>query len=306
MNPRPRVLDELGVELMRAAATVLDPDTTTPTLTRSPVARAIIARRLRGISTLAASATVAIAVVAAVVLLIRTHQTAPDGRGANQPQLADRPTAPRILLQATYTAAGMPLLVANADGGSSQPLWQICSPRQPCRAESPTRSRTSSRHASQLTPGTVPPGTRFRAVLTEHERRYLSYSPTWLGTVRATRAPRIRGAALAGATVTPVGARWSGGWGRDFDALGIQACRTPHGGHCVTLSISGKPYRSGRGRATVPQHLAGWYLIAVDRRYAHQAAFALPGYTKASAVPPAQAAATVALSQPLGPIQRNR
>ena len=90
MNPRPRVLDELGVELMRAAATVLDPDTTTPTLTRSPVARAIIARRLRGISTLAASATVAIAVVAAVVLLIRTHQTAPDGRGANQPQLADR------------------------------------------------------------------------------------------------------------------------------------------------------------------------------------------------------------------------
>jgi hypothetical protein len=46
----------------------------------------------------------------------------------------------------------------------------------------------------------------------------------------------------------------------------------------------------------------GWYLFAIDQRFANDTAFALPGYVSPAAVPPVKLGATAARSAALGPV----
>ncbi len=65
----------------------------------------------------------------------------------------------------------------------------------------------------------------------------------------------------------------------------------PHG----TRGFSNRP-------PVVGAWFTGWYLFAFDQRFAHDTAFALPGYESPATVPVVKGGATVARSTPLGPV----
>ena len=104
----------------------------------------------------------------------------------------------------------------------------------------------------------------------------------------------------------PIGAHWSGGWGRpgDFSYLHVEACRTVMARRCVTLSAQGEDYPGSGAPPVVAPRYAGWYLFAIDARYSKDSLFAGVGYGAARFVPPVEAGPTVIRSRPYGPVRR--
>jgi hypothetical protein len=196
-----------------------------------------------------------------------------------------------------YDKAGNPNLIANfsPNGGLAKPSWSVCPPPD-------VNVCTPASVKSQfLEPGRTSAGTVFQATATYKGHTYVARSKPWQGTVRATTAPRLEGVARYGAAVRPRGASWVGGWGSDFDFLSVQACRTRDGRRCVNLSAP-RGYGFSRRPPVIGSWFTGWYLFAFDQRFAHDTAFAEPGYGAAAAVPPVTAGQTAASSAPLGPV----
>jgi hypothetical protein len=199
-----------------------------------------------------------------------------------------------VKIQAVYDARGNPSLVANfsPDGGLVKARWSICPPPD-------VSVCATTRHVVFLTPGPSPAGTVFQAGAIYRRRTYVARTAPWLGTVHATRRPRLSGARRIGAAVTPHRARWAGGWPNSFDDVRVEACRTRNAGHCVSLSA---PEYGFRRPPVIGPTLAGDYLFAFDERFARDTVFPAIGYGSPSSVPPLRVGPTVARSTRLGPV----
>lgn len=235
-------------------------------------------------------------------------RVAPRGRGARAP------VSYGVAIQAVYDEHGNPSLVANfsPDGALAKPRWSICAPPN-------TNVCTPAKSTSQfLTPGPTPAGTVFEATASYNGNTYVARSAVWLGAVQAVTPPTLDGVPRSGTRVAPHGASWTGGWqtdptfkasdglgsggrGPDFDYLSVEACRTTDPNNCVNLSA---PAASGFSKRppVVGNWFTGWYLFAIDQRFAYDTAFAVPGYITPAAVPPVKLGATAAHSAPLGPV----
>lgn len=202
-----------------------------------------------------------------------------------------------VSIQAVFDLAGNPSLVANfsPNGSLAEPSWAIC------RAPSTNRCRPVATTHAVLEPGPEPAGTVFVATSTYLGRIY-SARVTWEGLVRTLVTPRVRGRATVGSQVIPVVGRWAGGWGTEFDQLGVEACRTAQGQECVMLSGGqlGCP-GSGAGVA-VGGWFTGWYLFGLDERSARDEACAGVAYGLPADVPLWPLGQTIARSAPLGPV----
>jgi hypothetical protein len=96
----------------------------------------------------------------------------------------------------------------------------------------------------------------------------------------------------------------SGGRQPGFDLLSVEACRTRSGDHCVNLTPGGPNSDSAQQPATVARRFIGWYLFAFDQRIPGDTVFDAPAYGRPEAVPPLKVGATVARSDPVGPVRR--
>jgi hypothetical protein len=125
---------------------------------------------------------------------------------------------------------------------------------------------------------------------------------TWQGAVQALTPPRVVGAAHFGARITAAAGTWTGGWGTEFDQLGLEACRTRTAPRCVVLSGGqyGCPVRSSA--TVIGGALTGWYLFAFDLRSARDEACAGVGYSFPAAIPPWPRQQIVSRSAPVGPV----
>jgi hypothetical protein len=228
--------------------------------------------------------------------------------------VASIPARYGIDIQAIYSSAGNPSLIANfsPDGALAKPRWSICRP--------PDVNVCAQAHTGSqfLEAGPSPADTIFEATATYKGQTYVARTARWKGTLRAIAAPRLSGSPRVGATVAPHRAVWTDGWawqrhyrrkdgldsggrGPDFDFLSVEACRTSDAKKCVNLS---EPRSEGFSRRApvVGMRFTGWYLFAFDQRFAADTAFAAPAYRTPASVPPLKAGATVARSAPRGPV----
>jgi hypothetical protein len=226
-----------------------------------------------------------------------------DGVAGARTQGAQARTAAGVLsvrysvqIQAVFNRSGNPLLVANfsPDGSLATARWSICSPPPE------TRCVPGRAHNHALEPGARPTATVFRATARYLGQTY-SAQVRWRGRITAHSRPRLLGAARVGARVNPVPASWTGGWGTEFDQLGVEACRTRNARRCVTVSGGGLGCPD-HSRAVARRAIKGWYLFALDARSPADEACAGVGYSSESAVPVWPVGRTVARSAPLGPV----
>jgi len=152
-----------------------------------------------------------------------------------------------------------------------------------------------------LNPGPEPAGTVFVATATAGGRTYRAHM-TWQGTVKALSPPRVLGAPRFGAHVTAAAGTWTGGWGGEFDQLGVEACRTRAGTGCVVLSGGQYGCPGQPANATAGGWLPGMYLFAYDLRVARDGACAGVGYAYPGALPPWPVSQIAARSAPAGPV----
>ncbi|HTP19714.1 MAG TPA: hypothetical protein VMJ65_08930 [Solirubrobacteraceae bacterium] len=231
----------------------------------------------------------------AVGALLFAVTSAPGGgRGAPKPQsLAVRDS---VQIQAVFDRAGNPSLIANSGAAGPTPQWSICSPApaSACRALPRTKRAI-------LNPGHEPAGTVFVATDTAGGHTY-GARVTWRGRVSALAPPRVAGTPRFGAHVTAVAGRWMGGWGSEFDQLGVEACQTRRGTECVVLSGGQYGCPGQPSGATVGGWLPGMYLFAFDLRVPRDGACAGVGYSYPGAVPPWPVSQIATRSVPVGPV----
>ncbi|MBV9802710.1 MAG: hypothetical protein JO130_05950 [Solirubrobacterales bacterium] len=221
--------------------------------------------------------------------------------GARFAPAANRTRIPRygVDIQAVFTAAGNPLLVANfsPNGALATPHWSICAPppQGTCTAAA-TVSKVDT-----LAPGPEPAGTRFIA-RARHAGRTYSASVTWLGRVQALTAPALEGAPKQGGIVDPLPAQWTGGWSGDFDQLGVEACATPSGTHCRMLGGGEFGCPDNTSKPRLRGWFTGWYVFALDARLSRDELCGGTGYDANADLPVWKVGQTVVRSPPLARI----
>jgi hypothetical protein len=239
--------------------------------------------------------TVAIAVLVAAGAVAAGH-SAP--KHTTKPKPGPKPPVVRdtVQIQAVFDPDGDPLLVANFNGAGLPPRWSICSPAPKSSCDHLEQTKRSS-----LRPGPEPAGTVFVASAAAGGHTYTA-RVTWHGRVRALAPPRLLGPAKFGAHVSVAAGRWTGGWGAEFDQLGLEACKTRAGTECVVLSGGQYGCPGQPPNATVGGWLPGMFLFAYDLRLPHESACAGVGYSYPGAIPPWPAHPIVARSTPAGPV----
>jgi hypothetical protein len=198
--------------------------------------------------------------------------------------------------QQIFDRAGNPRLVASPspDSNLGTVSWSICLPGQAsCAVAAPQLVSGRS-----LEPGQQPAGTTFEAAVDYAGQRTVARSSSWLGTVTLRTAPHLVGRAVIGRTVRVQPGTWSGGWGTERNGLRIQACPTRATTDCRTLSASPERPDPPDAAIRIPSRYAGWYLFAVNRRFARDDVFALADFPPS----PLRPAPTVAFSAPSGPV----
>jgi hypothetical protein len=181
------------------------------------------------------------------------------------------------------------------NGSLATANWSICAP-PPKRKCVPRRTGGHG----LLRPGPRPAGTVFRATARYLGQTYFAQK-RWHGRITADSRPRLLGRARVGMRVNPVGATWTGGWGNEFEQLGVEACRTRKGRSCVTVS-GGALGCPDETRAVIRRAIKGWYLFALDARSPAEEVCSGVAYGSESAVPVWPTGRTVARSAPLGPV----
>ena len=228
-------------------------------------------------------------------LLVATSGGAAHGRVQGS-RVAAR-TRFSVQIQAVFNPAGDPLLVANfaPNGALARPRFSICPPARPHRCH------PASSHGRELEPGPEPAGTRIVATASYRGHTYAA-SVVWHGRVHPLSRPRFTGSRKMGSVVTPVAARWAGGWGSEFDQLGVEACRNAGGHHCRMLGGGelGCPDNSSSPR--LGGWFTGWYLFALDARMPKEVLCAGTGYSANADLPVWKPGATIARSRALGRI----
>ena len=134
-------------------------------------------------------------------------------------------------------------------------------------------------------PGDVAAGTFYEADVFGVTQR----STAWTGRVGSTLEPTMRGTLALGATLTPVAAQWTGGWGDDVSRLSLYVCRTEGGDDCVFSTGAVRAEHNGR------------YAFSVDSRAAKNDHVPASPADGATAILPSRTA-TVAVSAAAGPI----
>jgi hypothetical protein len=206
--------------------------------------------------------------------------------------------------QEIFDARGHPQLVANPvpDGGRGEVVaWRECRPGRACE-EIPLERRDDR----DIAPGATPADTRWEVdVESDTGERTTDVSLPWQGRVTAAGRPRVVGRLRVGRLVRPRATDWSGGWGAgDYSLLRLEACRTRAGRRCETLSAEGMGVPGCRDAAVVlGRRHRGWWIRAVDLRYAADTAFAAIGYGRARDVPLARPSRTVVRSKLAGPVR---
>ncbi|MDQ6750314.1 MAG: hypothetical protein M3Z33_06145 [Actinomycetota bacterium] len=197
--------------------------------------------------------------------------------------------------QHVFDELGDPLLIANSipDGSKGTVTWAICPAAGSCRPAGT---------GAELKPGEQPAGTTFDATVDYGGQVSSDRSKPWLGRVRATGAPRLDGKPVVGERVTPMPGPWSGGWGDESEDLRVQACRSPAGTDCKSLSAPIYHPQATDPAVVVSAAYVGWYLFAVDGRLPKESVFAAVGYLSPEGAPPLAAGPTVAISAALGPV----
>lgn len=233
--------------------------------------------------------------------------------GAGQANLIRRPASRGSQSQfqvSGYLAANgnpEPGVSSYPDGAMQTGRWSMCAPHA-------GTCTSLSTNLGQAEPGPQPAGTVFRMRVRWDGRTY-SRRLRWRGALRVQRAPTLTGTLRVGATVRVAAAQWSGGWGTEFDALGIEACRTIRARHCVMLtgdwidcSSSGCGIRGGlvgttnaATHAHVGSWFTGWYLFALDARLSNDVSGAV-GWSSYAAIKPWPRNRVIARSRPYGPI----
>jgi hypothetical protein len=229
--------------------------------------------------------------VAAVLLLIAVALS-----GASVALAGASAARYSVQIQAVFNLRGNPWLVANfsPNGSLATAHWSICSP-PPMRKCVPRRTPHQA-----LEPDPRPAGTVFRATARYLGQTY-SAQKRWHGRITADSRPRLLGPARVGMRVNPVGANWTGGWGNEFDQLGVEACRTRKGRSCVTVS-GGALGCPDDTHAVIHRAIKGWYLFALDARSPAEEVCAGVAYGSESGIPVWSVGRTVARSAPLGPV----
>jgi hypothetical protein len=106
--------------------------------------------------------------------------------------------------------------------------------------------------------------------------------------------------------VRAVAARWRGGWGGEFDQLGLEACRSPEGEHCMMLGGGELGCPDGSGRTRLGGWFAGWYVFALDARQPRDLVCAGTGYGSNADLPLWPLGPTVVRSGVLGRLHGRR
>lgn len=220
-----------------------------------------------------------------------THKPKPKPKPKPGPVVRDT-----VQIQAVFDPTGDPFVIANFNGAGLPPRWTICSP-----APNSTCDHLKQTHRSSLRSGPEPAGTVFVASDIAGGHTYTARI-TWHGRVRALAPPRLLGPARFGAQVTVAAGRWTGGWGGEFDQLGVEACRTRAATGCVVLSGGQYGCPGEPPNATVGGWLPGMFLFAYDLRIPRDQACAGVGYSYPGAIPPWPAQQIVARSGPAGPV----
>lgn len=91
-------------------------------------------------------------------------------------------------------------------------------------------------------------------------------SDPWRGRVRSTRPPSVEGEYRVGGWVKPVAGEWEGGWGREGDALQLQACLSADGSNCKVILDSDYVRCRPDTSRVLPARYTGWWLKVVDAR----------------------------------------
>jgi hypothetical protein len=201
-----------------------------------------------------------------------------------------------VMIQAVFDRAGNPLLVANfsPDGSLARAGWAICPPGG-------TACHNANSLRDELEPGPEPAGTGFVASAAYGAQTYAA-SVIWHGPVRAQTPPSLRGSRRVGRTVIPVAGSWTGGWGAEYDQLGVEACRTRGGQHCRMLGGGEYGCPDGSSRARLGGRFTSWYLFALDARMPRDGACAGTGYSSNIDLPLWKLGPTVVRSRALGRI----
>lgn len=146
--------------------------------------------------------------------------------------------------------------------------------------------------------GGSPVGTVFEASATVNGQVVVARSRPYLGPVRWTEPPGIRGPIQASSFVRPVPARWTGGWGVERSYPQLQVCRTARARRCLTISDA-HHWNACRGTgAVIAKRYTGWYLRAVDRRAGPNVPVPAIGYRLPEAIPPAPVDGKTAVPTP--------
>lgn len=210
------------------------------------------------------------------------------------------------ITQETFDRDGLPSLVANPTPNGAQGRivgWRICTPTGGCR---PVPGAEADMRV--LRPGDLPAGTLFEVdAVARDGQRTTDRSGVWLGRPTAVAAPAVADLPRVGELVRPVAGSWTGGWGEESDWLGLEACRDPSGQRCETLSSQRLGPASCPGAAAVVgRRHAGWWIRAVDQRFAKDTAFTAIGYASPRAIPLPAASQTTARSGLVGPVLAQR
>jgi hypothetical protein len=195
-----------------------------------------------------------------------------------------------VVTQQLFDADGHPRLVANSspDGSRGTPTWARCAGSSDDCEPIGT--------GNVVAPGPAAPGTTFEARLDDQGHVTRARTSPWGGTVTLTGAPALGGRVEARERVTPVAGRWTGGWGDEYDRLGVAVCRTADARDCLVLSEQGQtePF------AMLGNAHTGRWAFAFDLRTPRQAAFASVLYRYPRPVADLRAPAAGSLFGPIG------
>jgi hypothetical protein len=177
-------------------------------------------------------------------------------------------------------------LFASPNGGGSV-NWEACPPGEACAAVASRPDRAPSPTlGGAVDVGNAAVGTVFVATATNGSQTTSVSSVPYLGPVRSTTPPTIRGKLRVGALIKPQAGTWGGGWGSDHSYLQTQVCRFANGTGCVVVADPlGWAKCPGAG-AVLTFNQAGRYVRVIDWRIGRDAAFALVGVPSPDRIEP--------------------